>query len=197
MKIRGFIAVLLMGAASICGAARAEGPASPPAAAATRAVPALAVPAPDAVLMMIRAHVLAVGQANAANNYEVLRAIGASTFRELNTAEGLSKTFAAVRDLHLDFSPIVVTTPVLTDPPSITDGKLRLYGAFPTQPIEVPFGMLFEQEAGAWKLNAISVGARPTAKVAELTMPMSNPAPAANEKKGPEAKKAAAASKSK
>lgn len=133
----------------------------------------LPVPAPDRLLTMIRANVLAVGQANEAGNYEVLRALGSAKFRALNTQDGLAKTFAAVRELHLDVSPVVVTTPVLTDPPSITkEGYLRVYGAFPTSPIEIPFGMLFEVEGSNWKLNAISMGARPAAKAADATMPL-------------------------
>jgi hypothetical protein len=140
----------------------------------------LPVPPPDRLLMMIRTNVLAVGQAITAGNYEVLRALGSAKFRDLNTQDGLAKTFAAVRDLHLDISPVVVTTPVLTDPPSITkEGYLRVYGAFPTSPVEVPFGMLFEVEGGTWKLNAISVGARPAAKVAEATMSILESAAAA------------------
>lgn len=139
-------------------------------------VSTLPVPAPDRLLTMIRANVLAVGQANEAGNYEVLRAVGSAKFRALNSQDGLAKTFAAVRDLHLDVSPVVVTTPVLTDPPSITkEGYLRVYGAFPTSPIEIPFGMLFEVEGGTWKLNAISMGARPAAKVADATMPLLEP----------------------
>ncbi|MEQ1696571.1 MAG: hypothetical protein ABL901_12085 [Hyphomicrobiaceae bacterium] len=140
----------------------------------------LPVPAPERLLTMIRANVLAVGQANEAGNYEVLRALASAKFRALNSQDGLAKTFAAVRALHLDVSPVVVTTPVLTDPPSITtEGYLRIYGAFPTSPIEVPFGMLFEVEGGTWKLNAISMGARPAAKVADATMPLLEPVAAA------------------
>ena len=135
---------------------------------------ALPIPQPDALLMLIRTSVIAVGQANAAGNYEVLRALGSTRFRELNSGDALAKTFGPVRELRLDVSPVAVTTPVLTDPPTITEGKLRVYGAFPTTPVEIPFGMLFEAEDGLWKLNAISVGARPAAKVAEATIPLSD-----------------------
>lgn len=142
------------------------------------------VPAPDALLMMIRSHVYAVGLSNVAGNYEPLRALGSTQFRASNTAEALTKTFEQVRALHLDLAPVLVTTPVLTDPPAVIDGKLRVFGAFPTAPVEVPFGIMFEQDGGVWRLNAISVGARPAAKVAELTMPMTtNPTPAAAKKK--------------
>ena len=60
----------------------------------------------------------------------------------------------------------MVTTPVLTKPPLVTDGRLYVYGFFPTTPLEVPFGMSFEREEGSWKLSGISVAARPAAKVA-------------------------------
>jgi len=167
LRIAAAAAALI--AASAGALAQTAPPASPPATISTSS----AVPAPDTVLMLIRAHVLAVGQANAANDYEVLRQLGSARFRALNTPESLSKTFASLRGLGLDLSAVAVTTPVLTEPPTITDAKLlRLYGAFPTRPVEIAFGMLFEPEAGAWKLNAISVGARPAAEVAQLTMPM-------------------------
>jgi hypothetical protein len=184
------LAVLgLMGSLVLAPVAMAE--TTPPVATAS-----LPVPAADALLMMIRSNALALGQANATGNYEVLRAIGSAKFRALNTPEALAKTFAAVRELHLDVSPVVVTTPVLTDPPAITpEGLLRVYGAFPTTPVEVPFGMLFEVEGGAWKLNAISMGARPAAKVAEAVMPLADPpkekpkAESKTEKKGADKKK--------
>ena len=131
------------------------------------------IPPADALLMIIRTHVLAVGQANTAANYEVLRAIASPKFRQANSNDALTTTFATLSALKLDLSPVVVTTPVLTEPPSITkDGMLRLYGTFPTSPVEVPFGLLFEANAGQWTLHAISVGARPAAKVTDLTVPL-------------------------
>jgi hypothetical protein len=130
------------------------------------------MPAPDALLMMIRSHVYAVGLSNAAGTYEPLRALGSTQFKATNSADALTKTFEQVRALNLDLSPVLVTTPVLTDPPAVIDGKLRVFGTFPTAPVEIPFGIMFEQDGGTWRLNAISVGARPAAKTAELTTPM-------------------------
>lgn len=142
------------------------------------------MPAPDALLMMIRSHVYAVGLSNVAGTYEPLRALGSTQFRAANTGETLTKTFEAVRALNLDLAPVLVTTPVLTEPPAVIDGKLRIFGAFSTSPVEVPFGILFEHDGSTWRLNAISVGARPTAKMADLTMPMkTNAAPAPVKKK--------------
>jgi hypothetical protein len=165
----------LIGGLAITGTASAQAPAAKAAGTVPAPSVATAMPAPDAMLMMIRVHVLAVGQANAANDYEVLRALGSTNFRELNTTEALSKTFTSLRDVNLDLSPVAVTTPVLTEAPQITDGKLRVIGAFPTVPVEVPFGMLFEQDRGLWKLAAISVGARPAAQVTPVKMPMTAP----------------------
>lgn len=125
-----------------------------------------ALPSPAALLMMIRSHVYAVGLANSADDYEVVLTSGSAGFRKLNTTTALAKSFEALRALHLDLSAVVVTTPVLTKPPLITDGRLYVYGFFPTVPLEVPFGLSFEREAGAWKLSGISVGAQPTGKVA-------------------------------
>jgi len=124
------------------------------------------LPSPMALLMMIRSHVYALGLANSANDYEIVLASGSTGFRKLNTAGALAKSFEALRALHLDLSAVVVTTPVLTKPPLVTDGRLYVYGFFPTAPLEVPFGMSFEREEGSWKLSGISVAARPAAKVA-------------------------------
>ena len=146
-------------------------------------VAAPTIPAPDALLMMIRSHVYAVGLSNVVDNYQPLRALGSTQFRAANTAEALTKTFEQVRALNLDLAPVLITTPVLTDPPTVIDGKLRVVGVFPTSPVEIPFGIMFEQDGGAWRLNAISVGARPAAKVAELTMSMKPIAASAPTKK--------------
>ena len=132
------------------------------------------LPSPMALLMMIRSHVYALGLANSANDYEIVLASGSTGFRKLNTAGALAKSFEALRALHLDLSAVVVTTPVLTKPPLVTDGRLYVYGFFPTAPLEVPFGMSFGREEGAGKLSGISVDARPAAKVASSGPQMSD-----------------------
>jgi hypothetical protein len=121
----------------------------------------LPLPAPDVLMMMIRVHVIAVGQAIQAGNFEVVRALASQEFRAKTTNAGLISTFGPVAALNLDMSPVAVVTPVLTEPPIVgADQQLRLVGVFGTRPVELPFWLLFKVENGAWKLADVSVGAR-------------------------------------
>jgi hypothetical protein len=171
--------VMANGAATAQQKASASVAAPPPAAAAAPAPGALAAPAADAMLMMIRTHVLAAGQAVQTGNYEVLRGIASSDFRAKNSADQLKTAFAQLAGLKLDMGPASVTTPVLSEPPVVTkEGTLRLMGVFPTRPVEIPFGLVFVAEGGAWKLGDMSLGARAAPAVAEVSMPVAAPAAA-------------------
>jgi len=160
--------------ASSCEPAVAQSASStslvPVAAAPVSAVP---IPPPEGLLVMIRSHVLAAGQAVATNSFDVLRAIASEEFRAKNTADDLRTAFAELHNRKFDLAPVVVLTPVLTDPPGATaDGHLRLVGVFPSRPVEIPFGLLFVAEGGVWKLSGLSLGARTAAAEVAATLPL-------------------------
>ena len=162
--MRNVLAIMTVGLVAMATGARAQqqqmtvaiGPA-------VAEVPAVR-PAPPmpVVLMLLRSSVLAVRQGNAANNYEAVRALGTMAFQRDNSSQRLSAAFESLRRANLDLSPVLITAPVLDAVPvMLPDGTMKVVGAFPTQPMEVPFTAIYAEEAGKWRLHGIHVGVRP------------------------------------
>ncbi len=121
----------------------------------------LAVPVPEAMVVMIRSSVLALSQANVTNNYSVLSGLGSASFRTANSPERLSQLFQPFRTNNIDMAPIVYVAPQLSQQPVIANGKLRLVGLFPTAPMRVNYDLTYEAEQGQWRLQGISVTLAP------------------------------------
>lgn len=117
----------------------------------------IAMPPPEALIVMIRSSVVALGHANTTNNYTVLNQMGSADFRKHNSAQKLSKSFAPFRSNKIDLAPVVFLTPQLTQQPRLENGRLRLQGFFPSRPMQVNFDLMFEPSEGIWKLYGISV----------------------------------------
>jgi hypothetical protein len=117
----------------------------------------LMVPAPEAMVIMIRSSLLALSQANLTNNYSVLSGLGSAGFKAANSPERLAQLFQSFRANQIDMNPVVYVSPQQTHQPAITGGKLRLIGIFPTAPMRVNYDLSFEPEQGVWKLQGISV----------------------------------------
>ncbi|MFC4293434.1 hypothetical protein ACFOWX_13505 [Sphingorhabdus arenilitoris] len=115
------------------------------------------MPPPEAMIIMIRSSLVALSQANVTNNYTVLNQLGSENFRSANPPARLSELFAPFRTNKVDLAPVVFVTPQLSQQPQIVDGKLRLVGNFPTQPMRVDFDLQFEPTDGLWKLFGLSV----------------------------------------
>jgi hypothetical protein len=115
------------------------------------------MPPPEAMIIMIRSSLVALSQANTTNNYQVLSALGSNNFRQANPPARLAQLFAPFRNNNIDLAPVVFVTPQLSQQPKIEDGKLRLAGYFPTQPMRVNYDLVFEPAAGVWKLFGLSV----------------------------------------
>lgn len=115
------------------------------------------MPPPEAMIIMIRSSLVALSQANATNNYQVLNALGSENFRAANPPARLAQLFAPFRTNNIDLAPVVFVTPQLSQQPQIKDGKLRMIGIFPTQPMQVAYDLQFEPSGGTWKLFGISV----------------------------------------
>ncbi len=144
------IALLAISSPSIAQKAQ---PVSPPRAA--QAQPQ--IPAAEALIILIRATVVALSQANLTNNYSVLSGLGSPSFRSVNTPQRLQAAFTSFRDNRIDMNPVVYVTPQLTAQPIISDGKMRLIGFFPSQPMRVNFDLQFEPSDGVWKVAGMSV----------------------------------------
>ena len=109
------------------------------------------------VLILARSVLLALADANATGNYTVLRDLGSPAFQVANTAAHLSEIFSNLRAQRLDLSQVAVLVPQLTIPAQRDNkGRLRIEGSFPSTP-EIAFLLLFEPEAGQWRLFGASV----------------------------------------
>jgi hypothetical protein len=126
-------------------------------AAAVPQVQQLQVPPPESMVIMIRSSLLALSQANQTNNYAVLNALGSDSFRTTNPPQRLSENFAAFRANRIDLSPVSLINPQLSAQPAIVDGRLRLVGFFPSQPMQVNYDLSYEASAGTWKLHGLAV----------------------------------------
>jgi hypothetical protein len=115
------------------------------------------MPPPEAMIILIRAHLVALSQANQTNNYTVLNGLGSADFRKANPPERLSQIFAPFRTNNIDLAPVVFITPQLSQQPIMENGRLRLIGFFPTQPMRLDYDLTFEPSNGVWRLFGLSV----------------------------------------
>jgi hypothetical protein len=115
------------------------------------------VPSGEGMLIMIRSSLLALSQANQTNNYAVLNALGSDNFRTTNSPQRLSDTFASFRANNIDLAPVALINPQLSAQPAMKDGRLRLVGFFPSQPMQVNFDLSYEPTQAGWKLFGIAV----------------------------------------
>jgi hypothetical protein len=136
----------------------------------------IALPPPEAMIILIRSSLVALGQANQTGNYTVLNQLGSANFRRNNTPERLSQIFAPFRTNNIDLSVVVFVTPQLTEAPRFENGRLRLIGYFPTQPMRVTFDLMFEPDNGQWKLFGLGVDLERVA-AANSPQPIRQPAP--------------------
>jgi hypothetical protein len=113
--------------------------------------------APETIVILIRASIIALGQANTTNNYTVLSALGSRSFRTNNPPPRLATVFKSFRDNRIDLTPVVFLNPQLTKEPSIQNGKMRLVGSFASKPMQVNFDLMFEPDEGVWKLADLGV----------------------------------------
>jgi hypothetical protein len=130
--------------------------ASPPAAKPPAKKPA--VPDATALVALIRQSVMALGQANMAGDYAVLREIASPGFRDGNSLVKLAKAFAELRARNLDLGPVAAIEPHLFKPAEIDkQGFLRLTGYFPSRPEQVNFDLAYQFAEGEWRLFGIGL----------------------------------------
>jgi hypothetical protein len=132
----------------------------------------VAVPAPEAMVIMIRSSLLALSQANQTNNYAVLNALGSDSFRMANSPARLGEVFASFRANNIDLAPVSLVNPILSQQPLVTNGKLRMVGYFSTQPMQVNFDLQYEPTTAGWKLFGIAVNLNKVQQTAQLSQPM-------------------------
>ena len=128
-------------------------PAKPPAA---KQIPL--VPAPNAVLAMVRSTLLAVDHGNKTGNYTVLRDLAGPQFHDANNASKLVQIFSQLPVQGVDLLAVAVVVPDYKAPPSITAARmLYVVGTFPIRPRPVNFEILYEMSGGQWRVFGISI----------------------------------------
>jgi hypothetical protein len=127
----------------------------------------------ELALYLVRSTMLTLNDANRTGNYTVLRDIAAPSFQAANSAADLSMAFAELRRRKLDLYAVAVIAPQLTAQPVRNErDQLQLTGYFPTQPQQIKFDLTFENNAGQWRLLALSVqtpSAQPQLQLSEAT----------------------------
>jgi len=153
------LTIALVSVSPACAQARAS---NQPSSTAGRSQAApMAMPSSVAQLILIRSALTAFNHANLTGNYSVLQALGSQNFRTANPTVKLAKLFVPFRTSLVDISPTLFLNPALSRQPVIENGRLRLVGTFPSQPMAVSFDLLFEQSDLQWKLFGLSVSLVP------------------------------------
>ena len=132
---------------------------SPAAPAEPAAAPQQALPVSvEQALYLIRSTLLTLNDANRTGNYTVLRDLATPDFQARNTAADLAAIFTDLRRRNFDLYGAALLAPQLTAAPALDGEKrLRLTGFFPTRPLQINFDLMFQVEAGQWKLFGISI----------------------------------------
>jgi len=113
---------------------------------------------PEQALYLVRSALLTLNDANRSGNYTVLRDLAAPDFQARNTAADLAQIFADLRRRNFDlFAAALIVTQFTAAPALDANGRMRLTGFFPTQPLRISFDLTFQSIAGQWRLFALSV----------------------------------------
>ncbi len=108
--------------------------------------------------VLIKNTLLALNQANHADDYAVFRDLATPDFRAANAAVSLSAKFAAWRKSRADFSVVMLKPVRLVDPPALKGGVMAVRGYFETKPKQLSFELEYVKSAsGRWQLNAINL----------------------------------------
>ena len=154
----GAIALLLSGSvAEGRPAATHPSPAQPPSPQQTAQQAAVTQANADLILTLVRTSLIAVQQADATNNYSVLRQLGSPSFQEANNVDRLSATFAGIRQSSMDLSGAVLLLPQLSNAELTNAAMLHVSGTFATKPVPVRFEILFQPIQGHWTIDGILI----------------------------------------
>ncbi len=143
----------------------------------------------NGLILLTRATLIALDQANRTGNYTVLRDLAAPGFAAANNPARLGEIFANLRRDKVDLSGVLVLEPQLTVMPEITrEGMLHFAGFFPSVPQQLKFEMLFAPVDGQWRLFGLGANVASSAPVPPAP-PAAPPAPPAKKDEKKPAKK--------
>lgn len=161
--------IALCAASIMFGNSHSAGAAAPiPATQTPVAAKTPALPDAQAMVILIRSIIMALGQANITDNYSVLNALGSQDFRIANPPQRLERIFAAFRSNKIDLSPTAYIAPQLTTQPRLENGRMRLIGFFGSAPMQVNFDLMFEPDQTTWKVFALNVYLTPAPQTAAI-----------------------------
>jgi hypothetical protein len=144
------------------------------------ATPKLPVPPAEKLVLLIRLSLLTLNDAVQSGNYTVLRDRGGPSFRQANSAAGLSRIFAGLEAQRPDLAAVAIMTPQLTAAEIVgPEQRLHVTGYFPGTVPQIGFDLTYEPADGQWQLFGIAVGAAPPQAQAEAAQPPAAPKKAA------------------
>lgn len=121
----------------------------------------LAIPL-DQALYLIRSTLLTLNDANRSGNYSVLRDLAAPDFQTNNSAADLALIFTDLRQRRFDLFAAAVAVPQMSAAPALdAQGRLRLTGYFPTNPLRIEFDLLYQKVGERWRLFGIAIATPP------------------------------------
>jgi hypothetical protein len=136
------------------------------------ATPKLPVPPAEKLVLLIRLSLLTLNDAVQSGNYTVLRDRGGPSFRQANSAAGLSRIFAGLEAQRPDLAAVAIMTPQLTAAEIVgPEQRLHVSGQFPGTVPQIGFDLTYEPADGQWQLFGISVGASPAQAQAAASPP--------------------------
>lgn len=116
------------------------------------------VPDENTLARLVWSTMIALDNANRTDDYSVLYALGTTGFRRTNSIDQLRANFTVLRDNRVDVGRAILSTPSYYIPPEINQrGHLRLRGGFDYRPRSIRFDLIYAQEGGGWRINAVSV----------------------------------------
>jgi hypothetical protein len=116
------------------------------------------VPAELALEALVKASLLSFNDANVTGNYTVFHDRLSKPFRDQFSSERLKETFRDFSEKHIDIHVVAAFKPTYAESPMIDpDGKLRVKGHFPTEPVRVNFELDFIPSDAEWRLVLIHV----------------------------------------
>jgi hypothetical protein len=139
----------------------------------------ITTPSADVLVMMVRATLAGVNQANFTENYSVLHGMTTPGLQTRVTPAQFGKAFGSLRKQNLDLSPALVLQPQFSAPPSVSpQGVLRVAGFFPSRPLQINFAIDYLPIDGFWLIDGLSVSAMQVPADASAPASVSAPAPA-------------------
>lgn len=125
----------------------------------------------EAPVLLARATLMTLHDANVTGNYSVFRALAAPDFQALNSTEALARIFSGLRRENVDLSVAAVAPPTWDGGSGVTTDRLyRISGTFMTGRHTVRFALAYTAIEDQWRLIEISVAADPSPRSTAQTV---------------------------